>query len=156
MDGDPLEKRLILAIAKSQTDEVRELVPLLATQRDTIFQALRGAIAQGNATIVKILLDRDEVNVNYRKTFNSTILRYAVKRGNAEIVKLLLDRGAQVNVEDLHRSTILHYAICQGNADIVKHLLDHGALTNVNETCTYTDMLDYGSKKIFHFNLVEL
>lgn len=137
-----MEKRLISAITSTHTQEVQKLVPLLIKHKETIFSALRAAIAQGNVTIVKILLNNHEVDVNYRKTFNSTILRFAIKRGNPHIVKLLLDHGARVNVEDQHRSTILHYAICQGNPDIVKHLLDHGALTNVNETCT--DMLDYG------------
>lgn len=67
------------------------------------------AAERGNETVVKLLLDCNDVDPNSKCVNGWTSLSRAVERGSAAIVQLLLDRGAEI---DYNYNIVSQSAIC--------------------------------------------
>lgn len=90
---------------------------------------LHCASAHGQATVVKLLLDRG-ADVNATNAAQHSPLFVACLKGNRPVVRALLDRGADVSAPDRDGSTPLHAACTVGDPQIVTWLLDRGAVVN--------------------------
>ena len=111
--------------------------------------ALMGASDEGQAELVKLLLDEGAA-IDEKGESGKTALMGASEKGHTEVVKLLLDRGASVNEKDEDGWTVLMRTIAMGDtvlgftsdaplssesveerykvgAEVVKLLLDKGA-----------------------------
>jgi len=84
--------------------------------------ALHYAAQQGNAEIVKLLIEKN-ANVNVEEE-GQRALMIAAHGGHSEIVKILLNANADVDVQNWLGSTALIDAARDGHAEIVKMLLD--------------------------------
>jgi len=87
--------------------------------------ALAWAAKSGHEGMVRLLLDRKEVNPDSRDNYGQAPLHWAASCGHEEIVQLLLDRK-EVNPDsrDNYGQTPLHWAANSGHEGIVKLLLD--------------------------------
>ncbi|EGN97177.1 hypothetical protein SERLA73DRAFT_10382, partial [Serpula lacrymans var. lacrymans S7.3] len=112
--------------------------------RDT---PLSQAAFQGHVEIVKLLLERDDVDADSKNNGGWVPLLRAAYRGHVEIVKLLLARDRiDVDSKDDHGWTPLMRAAYQGHVDIVKLLLardevdadskDNNALTSLSQAAS--------------------
>jgi ankyrin repeat protein len=83
------------------------------------------ACVNGNTGVVKLLLDKQDTDVNVQNTDGETALMFSCVNGNTEMVKLLLDtQDTDVNVQDKDGVTALMIACGNGNTEMVKLLLD--------------------------------
>ena len=72
---------------------------------------LMWASIEGNTEIVRLLLERPEIDVNMQDKYGYTALIWASRYGREEIVKLLLERPEiDVNVQDKYGYTALMWA----------------------------------------------
>jgi hypothetical protein len=79
----------------------------------------------GHAAVVKLLLERSDIQVNLRSYGSKTPLHIAALGGHEAIVKLLLERSdIQVNLRSYGSKTPLHIAALGGHEAIVKLLLE--------------------------------
>jgi ankyrin repeat protein len=98
------------------------------------------AIIFENLDIVKYLLSRDDMDINYKLSNGRSPLHTSIEKSgsisseNLLIIKFLLTRNdLDVNSKDLNGNTPLHYAIFQERLDIVELLLDRDDI-NINST----------------------
>ena len=88
---------------------------------------LQRAAEEGNAEVVKALLEAGADSEARRGTHDWTALHYAAEEGHGEAVRALIKGGADVNGRDEHGATALHYAALFGKAAVVKALIEGGA-----------------------------
>jgi ankyrin repeat protein len=90
---------------------------------DNLWTVLMVAVAEDSPQIVKLLLARDDVDVNARSDVMETALHIAADRGYVSSVKLLLERR-DIRVNEKNRSgwTPLTKAAFAGHVEIVKVL----------------------------------
>lgn len=85
----------------------------------------------GHDAVVEVLLEQDDIDVNY-KSDDQTPLLVAAYRGHEMIVKMLLGRkDIEVDSTDENGYTALLYAAEKGHETIVKMLLDNNADINI-------------------------
>ena len=90
--------------------------------RDT---ALSISAQLGNLPAVKMLLHREDSQVNQAGRDGITALSEACLYGHLEIVKLLLDcPDVDINIVDCFDGTALQSAIMSGHTEIIKRILD--------------------------------
>jgi ankyrin repeat protein len=81
----------------------------------------------GHDTVVKVLLDRGQTEVDFKDVRGGrTSLSYASRNGHEEVVKLLLDGKADVKSVDIFDTTPLSHAAYEGHSAVVELLLDTG------------------------------
>ncbi|KAB5570506.1 ankyrin repeat-containing domain protein [Coniochaeta sp. 2T2.1] len=102
--------------------------------------ALHWAALRGHNSIVNLLLDAGNADINASNNQGDTPLIAATLRGHRSTVKLLLDREqADVNWRCARGRTALSYAAGSDRADIVRLLLDSGKLElNLADNCGRT------------------
>ena len=91
---------------------------------------LSWAVEYGHEAVVKLLVERDDVEVNSENDDGDTLLSQAAENGNETMVLLLLDRGADPNLQGRNRTTALQAAAARGHETIVRLLLNEGADIN--------------------------
>ena len=80
------------------------------------FTPLHVVAEHGHADIVRLLLDKQGIDVNVMDDNNDTPLHVVVQHGHADVVRLLLDRqGINVNQRDKSGRTPLYIAVQRGN-----------------------------------------
>jgi len=110
--------------------------------------ALYTAIVNGQADVVRNLLERGENPNQNGGTYNEPLLAIAVSNQQTECVRLLLEHGANVEVKlwDMGgfdaRVTSLQIAAFKGTAEIVALLLQHGADPNSGNRSGRTPLHD--------------
>ena len=83
------------------------------------------AASEGHEAVVKLLLDRDDVEADSRDKSGLTPLMFAVQRGHGAVVKLLLDRDdVEADSRDDLGLTPLSRAALEGRGAVVELLLD--------------------------------
>ena len=86
---------------------------------------LSRAAAEGHTAVVKLLLERDDVEADCQDEYASTPLSWAAGNGHTAIVKLLLDRDDVVaDSQDIDARTPLSWAAEEGEEAVVKLLLN--------------------------------
>jgi len=95
------------------------------------------------AEIVKLLLEKEGININIQDNCDRTALIYASWCGQTEVVKLLLEKeNIDVNIQDSNGETVLMRASWCGHTEIVKLLLEKDNIdihiqTNNGNTALY-------------------
>jgi len=94
--------------------------------------ALIPAADRGHVEIVKELLTKTDIDVNYVNNLGWTALLEAIVLGeggasHTEIVRLLVQHGADVTIADKNGVTPLNHARQKGFAQVVKILENAGA-----------------------------
>lgn len=120
---------------------------------------LMGAALNGNAELVKFLLDRKAdvraVSGEFSGTVkkgkvafgNASVLHFGVISGSVQTVKLLLDAGAPVNARDVRGMTPLVFAVStdRPNSEIIQLLLSKGADPSI-QTNDHETAIDWARK----------
>jgi ankyrin repeat protein len=116
---------------------------------------LHSAALNGATNIVKELLRRPGINLQWRGRDGWTALAEAARQGHEDIVELLLDHGADPNIGgETDMRTPLHLAAGNGNAKIVKLLLEKGkADTEITSNEGYTALINAAENA--HLKVVE-
>lgn len=79
----------------------------------------------GHGGLVRMLLEREQVEVNCKDIYNWTPLSYAAEHGHAEVVRMLLEREeVDVNCKDIYNRTPLSRAAWNRNVEVAKLLLE--------------------------------
>ncbi|XP_027429309.2 cortactin-binding protein 2 isoform X1 [Zalophus californianus] len=91
---------------------------------------LQQAAAQGNVTLLSMLLNEEGLDINYSCEDGHSALYSAAKNGHTDCVRLLLNAEAQVNAADKNGFTPLCAAAAQGHFKCVELLIAYNA--NIN------------------------
>ncbi|XP_062954944.1 cortactin-binding protein 2 isoform X1 [Cynocephalus volans] len=91
---------------------------------------LQQAAAQGNVTLLSMLLNEEGLDINYSCEDGHSALYSAAKNGHTDCVRLLLSAEAQVNAADKKGFTPLCAAAAQGHFECVELLIAYDA--NIN------------------------
>ncbi|KAM6152582.1 cortactin-binding protein 2 isoform 2-T2 [Erethizon dorsatum] len=91
---------------------------------------LQQAAAQGNVTLVSMLLNEEGLDINYSYEDGHSALYSAAKNGHTDCVRLLLNAEAEVNAADKNGFTPLCAAAAQGHFECVELLIAYNA--NIN------------------------
>ncbi|XP_047619177.1 cortactin-binding protein 2 isoform X3 [Phacochoerus africanus] len=91
---------------------------------------LQQAAAQGNVTLLSMLLNEEGLDINYSCEDGHSALYSAAKNGHTDCVRLLLNAEAQVNAADKNGFTPLCAAAAQGHFKCVELLIAYDA--NIN------------------------
>ncbi|XP_038636016.1 cortactin-binding protein 2 isoform X3 [Scyliorhinus canicula] len=91
---------------------------------------LHQAAAQGNVTLLSMLLNEDGIDINHPDEEGSSALYSAAKNGYTESVTFLLTSGAQVDAVGKNLFTPLCAAAAQGHVGCTEVLIAYGA--NIN------------------------
>jgi ankyrin repeat protein len=90
-------------------------------------EVLKCAMNTENETVVRLLVLRDDINVNLKNKYNQMPLFWAAERGHKAVVKLLLKTGkVDVDSKDIRYRTPLVLAAEGGHEAVVKLLLETG------------------------------
>ncbi|XP_064417620.1 cortactin-binding protein 2 isoform X1 [Latimeria chalumnae] len=101
--------------------------PVLLGDRSTL---LHQAAAQGNVTLLSMLLNEEGIDVNYSDEDSFSALYSAAKNGHADCMMLLLSAGAHVDITDNNGFTPLCLAAAQGHFKCLEILITHSADIN--------------------------
>ncbi|XP_067653662.1 fibronectin type 3 and ankyrin repeat domains protein 1-like [Haliotis asinina] len=82
------------------------------------------ACYDGDVETVKLILDLDVVDVNYRGHYSRTPVMAAAVNGHRDVVEFLVGRGADVSLVDRDGDNVLHLACYDGDVETVKLILD--------------------------------
>jgi len=88
------------------------------------------AAQRGFAATVRLLSEREDVNINSQDSLGLTPLHYAASSGYANVAELLLEKGAAVDMRNGRRQTPLHLAAQSGHENTVQALIDAGSDVN--------------------------
>lgn len=91
---------------------------------------LQQAAAQGNVTLLSMLLNEEGLDINYSCEDGHSALYSAAKNGHTDCVRLLLNAEAQVNAANKNGFTPLCAAAAQGHFKCVELLIAYDA--NIN------------------------
>jgi len=112
------ENKLINLIERLPPEDVNK-------RNDNICTPLMLASLNGYAVIVKLLLEKDGINIYAKNYCDKTVLISASCNDNIEIVKLLLEKeDINVNMRDYYGNTALICATLGNEIAIVKLLLE--------------------------------
>lgn len=142
---ETLNKKLLVAVNKSNTTEIKELLrkgadpnssfqfsePVGAGSNSVRRKCILSIAAEfGDVEIVKLLIENGaDVNAkeNYRENsgygsddYEITLLNRVISYGNLIMVKLFLDNGADVNAKDDYYGTSLSCATSFGNNEVIE------------------------------------
>lgn len=109
-------------------------VKIPTKEEKKFYERLYKLTAQGNIDSVKVIMERDKVNLSKYDRDNqhyTPILYAATWSGNKELVQYLIDKGADPKAKTSSNETALHRAAWNGNQDIVKLLVSNGADVNI-------------------------
>ena len=87
------------------------------------------AAERGFKPLVKMLISRNDVNINFQDCDGLAPLHWAASQGS-DAVKLLLDAGAIVDIRNNRNQTPLHLGAEKGSRKVVRILLKTGADVN--------------------------
>lgn len=94
---------------------------------------IHDAAAQGDATKVKILIEKDPELVDGRDMDGCTPLHWAADKGHKAVAQVLLANNADVSARKKDGVTPLHVAAALGRSEIVELLLADGADVNAKD-----------------------
>ena len=120
------------------------------------WSAVTSAAESGNVDIVKLVLSRDELNIDlvYDALHAPLCSGSANFRLSTEIAMLLISRLPDVNRRVRGSCVLLNHAASGGYLDIVRLLLESGADPNVTDNVEYDALYDACSEG--HFDVVKL
>lgn len=115
-------------IKKGNKEDIEFLLSLDIDLENYKREIISYAMDQGNVDTLKLLIDKDIVDVNAKYDLGLSLLHYATEYEGKEIAELLIVKGADVNAKDMDGSTPLHFAY--RNKDVAKLLIANGSDVN--------------------------
>lgn len=112
---------------------VAALVIVFALSLNAGLTDIKTAITNGDATLVKSMIEGDKSLLESKIDTYFTPLNLASYEGKTDIVKYLLSKGADVKAKDKEGSTPLQNAAAKGHFDIVKMLVEKGSDVNYRD-----------------------
>ncbi|KAK3324517.1 hypothetical protein B0T19DRAFT_486672 [Cercophora scortea] len=97
------------------------------TETPSSFDVLTMAAYFGHTAVVRLLLDRKDVDIEAKGFSGGTALVQAAKKGFPSVIELLLDRGADIEARDYTKQSGLLWAAKCGYKGAAQLLLDQGA-----------------------------
>lgn len=73
----------------------------------------------------KIMMENEQIDVNYRDESGNYLIFYAIIKNNIEIINLILEKECRTDVNDQEGRSLLYLPIKYGYDDILKLLLEH-------------------------------
>ncbi|KAL1864709.1 hypothetical protein Daus18300_007511 [Diaporthe australafricana] len=126
---------LFYAVEESHHTAAMELLkhdipPTLDIQSDGPNSLLEAAVAEGDTSLVEILLDAG-ADMEFKNSNKQTVLSMAVYKQQTDVVKLLLERGVDVSNRDSRGWTPLLISIYYNSStETLRLLVDSGANLN--------------------------
>ena len=93
----------------------------------TAARQLHTAVARGDVSWARALLQEDPARCDERDGRGRTVLHLAAWTGHEAMLRFLKDVGVDVACEDIHGNRPLHYAAWDGHESAVRTLIDMGA-----------------------------
>ena len=88
---------------------------------------LSWAAGNGHEAVVRLLIERGDVDINAKDYYRRSSLLYAAQNGHEAIVRLLTERGdVDINAKDLCGQTPLTWAAQNGHEAVVRLLIERG------------------------------
>lgn len=87
--------------------------------------ALHIAAQRGHEQILRVLLQRGNMDVNQQDSDGRTPLLHAVMQNHEPVVRLLLTQGTQIGILDCDGRSGIHWAVLRRNLSILQLLLKH-------------------------------
>uniref|UniRef100_H3B381 RING-type E3 ubiquitin transferase n=1 Tax=Latimeria chalumnae TaxID=7897 RepID=H3B381_LATCH len=137
---DPVQ--LVIAAAKGNMDEVKELVHKFPSKVDIKHKgktALHVASHQGHTEIVKILLEA-KTDMKIKDDNEDTALHFAAYGNEHEVANMLLRNGALANSVNAANQTPLHIAAQKGYTSVARVLCDNKCDVNIQDSDGNTPM----------------
>ena len=103
------------------------LTSMYVSMSDDLDKRVYEASRNGDAGIVKDLLEAGADPNNYRDDYGSNALHRAAVSGHNDVINTLIEAGAEVNVKDNIGRTALYRAVVNDHRDVVIPLLEAGA-----------------------------
>ena len=97
------------------------------------FHSLHLAASEGNATVVRHLIQSSTVNLNAVDRWGGTPLRDAVRGGHALVAQELRDAGAQLGLDEVSTSSELCELAKRGATDRLSLILSCSAEVNAKD-----------------------
>ena len=85
------------------------------------------AVKHSNYDVLKVLIDRNGMDVDTYDEFGNTLFILACQQGNKKLCKFLLRRGAYINAQNHTGNTGLHYLFEYGHSDLAEYIRGKGA-----------------------------
>jgi ankyrin repeat protein len=100
---------------------------------------LADAIAKGQVSLIRALLDNKQLDINDRDDNGETLLMKAVAAGHDDVVRLLLEKGSDFKLTDRQGNDLYLYAASKGRAKWLQQALKDGQvrLENNNKQWSY-------------------
>lgn len=87
-------------------------------------EMLLSAAWMGNTEELKILLEKKDIDINFKDEEDITPLMFAIKKGHTEIAKILIEKGANLDIQNTDGETALMIAKNIGHPDIVEFIVN--------------------------------
>ncbi|OFZ01915.1 MAG: hypothetical protein A2Z97_01795, partial [Bdellovibrionales bacterium GWB1_52_6] len=94
--------------------------------KDAFFSAIRS----GDVSLVRSLVDKRIVDVNYTLDRGTPALHVASIQGHIPVIKYLLSKRANINARDSSGATALHWAVFKRQRGVAMGLVRHGSDLN--------------------------
>lgn len=91
-----------------------------SSRKETLLLA---TVARGNKSMVRLLLDKGDEDIEVRNNKGETALYIAISCGDKSIVKMLLNSGTRPSARPPNGDTALYMAVAKDRKAIVKLLL---------------------------------
>ena len=107
----------------------------MSESEEVIGKLLLSAAKGGDTnTVISLLRDNPNIDVNYRKAnsyyMGSTALHYAAEYGHTEVCRILLSNSnIDINAKDNYEWTALHWAAYRGRTECCRVLLSNSNMT---------------------------
>ena len=124
------------------------------TSPDQWSTAFHLAANKENESMLKILIEQSNADVNVCDCAGTTPLHLAVSKGRTNIVQFLLEHGACVDALNGKVATPLHLAAGEGKHEIAQLLLNYGAPLDLRDFAGRTALMYAVSKQ--HSKVTEL
>ena len=99
------------------------------------------AAAKGRKDIVKMLMNRNGLDVNSKNRLGNTPFSEAARFGHVCVMQFLLERGVDLSPKNGQLTIALFEAASQGKCEVVELLLQQNANTNAQDSMNRTPLL---------------
>ncbi|GBM30553.1 Ankyrin-3 [Araneus ventricosus] len=100
----------------------------IRTESKFILSAAEYAVRENQLNIIKLLLQRKVIDVNFKGSSGSSLLHTSALSGSLDVTKYLVAEGADINVKDKEERKPVHIAAEKGFKDMVEFYLKYSDL----------------------------
>ena len=100
-------------------------------------EMLLNAAYMGDTEELTILLDKKDIDINFKDEEDITALMFAIKRGHTEIAKILIEKGANLDIPNEAGETALMIAKKENKPSIVNFIMNEKKKTSKKSVYNY-------------------